>query len=230
MSDEPRWDRSSRARLNAHAARLFTGETLFERVARTVCEAECLPRKELYEAWEVARRVRRHFRGGNIVEPCAGHGLLAYLLLLLDDTSPRALCIDTRKPATAERLAAVLEARWPRLSGRVSYQETRLEAFDDATACELVVGVHLCGNLTDRVLDLAISQRARVAVMPCCHAHGVSDTGALNGWLPGSVAIDVMRAQRLRAAGYQIRTKTIPADITPQNRLLMGEPSMAAVT
>ncbi len=207
---------------------LFTGETLFARVARTVCEAECLPRKELYEAWEVARRVRRHFRGGHILEACAGHGLLAYLLLLLDDKSPAALCIDTRQPVAASRVAEVLEARWPRLRDRVVYQQTKLEEFDSASvACELVVSVHACGNLTDRVLDLAISQRARVAVMPCCHDFDHNDDGALSGWLPSAIAIDVVRAERLRAAGYQIRTKTIPDDITPKNRLLLGEPRRA---
>ena len=40
------------------------GGSLFDRLGRAVCEAGCLPRKELYEAWEVARRVRRWCRGG----------------------------------------------------------------------------------------------------------------------------------------------------------------------
>ncbi len=211
--------------MNTRTARLFKTETLFDRVARAVCEAECLPRKELYEAWEFARRVRRHFRGGHILEACAGHGLVAYLLLLLDDTSPAALCIDARKPAAASKLAEVLEARWPRLRERVQYQETTLEAFSPTGACELIVSVHACGELTDRVLGLAISQRARVAVMPCCHAFDHNDDGGLSGWLPASVAIDVTRAQRLRSEGYTVRTKTIPVDITPKNRLLMGDPA-----
>ena len=34
----------------------FEGTTLFDRVGRVVCEAACLPRRELYEAWETARR------------------------------------------------------------------------------------------------------------------------------------------------------------------------------
>ena len=55
---------SSRGRLTARDLDRFPGATLFDRVARAVCQAGCLPRKELYEAWEVARRVRRLFRGG----------------------------------------------------------------------------------------------------------------------------------------------------------------------
>jgi hypothetical protein len=60
----------------------FPGTTLFDRLARAVCHAGCLPRKELYEAWEMARRVRRLFRGGRIVDLGGGHGLLAQALLL----------------------------------------------------------------------------------------------------------------------------------------------------
>jgi len=34
----------------------------------------------------------------------------------------------------------------------------------------------------------------------------------------------VMRAVRLEQRGYHVRTQTIPAEITPKNRLLVGEP------
>lgn len=220
----PRFDRSSRRRLTAHTARLFTGDSLFDRVARTVCEAGCLPRKELFEAWEVAKRVRRRFRGDPIVEACAGHALLAHLLLLLDDTSPSVTAIDSRRPASAARIAEVMEAEWPRLRGRVRYLESKLEAADTAGA-GLIVSVHACGVLTDRVLSLALAQRARVAVMPCCHSLDKCDDGDLSGWLPGPIAVDVRRAERLRASGYRVRTQTIPEDITVENRLLLGEPA-----
>jgi hypothetical protein len=36
-----------------------------------------VPRKELFETWEIARRARRRFRGGRVVDMAAGHGLLA---------------------------------------------------------------------------------------------------------------------------------------------------------
>src|SRR5215471_19671851 len=81
---------ASRARLTAYDLDRFPDGTLFHRVARAVCRAGCLPRKELYEAWEVARRVRRLFRGGRIVDLGGGHGLLAQIMVLLDDSSPTA--------------------------------------------------------------------------------------------------------------------------------------------
>ena len=93
---------SSRGRLTLKDLGRFPGDTLFDRLARTVCDAGCLPRKELYEAWEMARR--RLFRGGRIVDLGAGHGLLAQLMLILDDTSPNALIVDKTLPASSARL------------------------------------------------------------------------------------------------------------------------------
>lgn len=120
-------DRSSRNRLTGRLLPQFAGDKLFDAIARAVCRAGCLPRKELYEAWEVARRVRRRFRGGRIVDLAAGHGLLAMILLLLDDSSPEALAVDRRIPESAASLAASLTDAWPRLKGRVRFVETDLE-------------------------------------------------------------------------------------------------------
>lgn len=217
-------DRSSRSRLTRHQIPRFPGDTLFERLARTVCEAECLPRKELYEAWEVAKRIRRRVRGGVVHDCAGGHGLTAFSLLLLDDSSPRAVVVDRRQPASFGRLREALEARWPRLAGRVEFHEGDLRAYEGGEPGDLFVGVHACGPLTDRVLDLGVSRRARVAVLPCCHSAERCDRGGLQGWLPVGVAVDATRVARLQGEGYGVHTTLIPEDITPENRLLMGWP------
>lgn len=217
-------DRSSRNRLNERHCDLFAGDTLFDAVARAVCRAGCLPRKELYEAWEVARRVRRRFRGGRVVDLACGHGLLAQLLLLLDSASPSALAVDRRLPPSARRLAEEMAASWPRLAGRLQLIEAPLEGVT-LTPDDLVVSAHACGGLTDLVLERAVAAGARVAVLPCCHELKEADLGGLDGWLDGPLALDVMRAQRLQAVGYRIHTQQIPGDITPQNRLLLAEPA-----
>src|SRR5258706_6675091 len=121
---------SSRARLTDRDLDRFVGDTLFDRLARAVCHAGCLPRKELYEAWEVARRARRLFRGGRVVDLGAGHGLLAQVMLLLDDSSPVALAVDKTIPASSARLHQTLAAAWPRLSGRMSFVEGALDAVE----------------------------------------------------------------------------------------------------
>jgi len=216
-------DRSSHNKLNRHTAERFPSDSLFDRVARTVCRAECLPRKELYESWECARRIRRRLRGGPILEIAGGHGLLSMLLILLDDRSPGATIVDVRQPRSFERVRCAMAEEWPRLEGRIEFVEGSIE---DANARPetLVVSVHACGALTDRVLDLAITTRSRVAVLPCCHDLIRCDTGHLTGWVEGPLAVDLVRAGRLRGSGYRVRTARIPEDITPHNRLLLGWP------
>ncbi len=217
-------NRASRNRLTPRLSDRFSGPALFDRVARACCRASCLPRKELYEAWEVARRVRRRMRGGRVIDLACGHGLLAHLMLLLDDSSPEAVAVDCRLPESAAKLAQVLTEEWPRLKGRVRFIESDLGAVSLSDS-DLVVSAHACGALSDLILERALSAGARVALLPCCHDLKGNDLGGLQGWLDGPLAVDVMRVERLRRAGYGVHTQTIPGDITPKNRLLLAEPA-----
>ena len=223
LACRPAFARSSKARLTAHDVGRFPDATLFHRIARVICSAGCLPRKELFEAWEVARRVRRRFRGGRIVDMCGGHGLLGQFMLLLDDSSPGAVIVDQSLPPSSSTLARALLAEWPKLQGRVAFSETPL-AETDLNEGDVAVSVHACGSLTDTVIDLAVSAGSKLAVMPCCHDLDTADMGALGGWLDKPLAVDVVRAEKLRAMGWQVWTQTIPADITPHHRLLMASP------
>jgi hypothetical protein len=213
----------SRGRLTDRDLGRFAAETLFDRVARAVCHAGCLPRKELYEAWEVARRVRRLFRGGRVLDLGGGHGLLAQIMLLLDDSSPNAVVVDQALPASSGRVHGELVQVWPRLSCRIEFVRSNL-ADIEILHTDVVVSSHACGALTDRVLDRAAAARARVAVLPCCHDLAIGDTGNLSGWVDGPLAIDILRAMRLTQQGYRIWTQSIPSDVTPKNRLLLGRP------
>jgi hypothetical protein len=215
--------RGSGNRLTSHDRDRFPGDSLFDRLARVVCEAGCLPRKELYEAWEVARRVRRVFRGGRVTDLAGGHGLLGHAMLLLDDSSPTAVVVDPVMPKSARTLHDLLVQAWPRLDGRVEHLSVTVDEVQ-LGAGDVVVSCHACGALTDLVLSRAATARARVAVLPCCHDEETCDMGGLGGWLESSLAIDVVRATRLEGSGYRVWTQTIPADITPKNRLLLGVP------
>lgn len=216
-------DRSSKNRLTEKLITSFSGDTLFDAIARSVCRAGCLPRKELYEAWEVARRVRRRFRGGRVVDLACGHGLLAQIMLLLDDSSAEALAVDRRIPKSAAAVAEALQHNWPRLKERVQFIETDISDVM-LHPTDLVVSAHACGGLTDLILERAVAARATVAVLPCCHDLKNGDLGGLDGWMDGPLAMDAARAARLRTQGYRVYTQTIPGDITPKNRLLMAEP------
>jgi hypothetical protein len=221
------FDPKSRSLLTPRDLPRFPENTLFHRVARAVCEADCLPRKELFEAWEVARRARRRFRGGRVLDLACGHALLAHVLLLLDDSSPSAIAIDTRVPKSAQKISEALVRHWPRLAGRVNIVEAPMASIA-AEPADLLVSCHACGRLSDDVLTLALAARARVVILPCCHEAGNHDEGGLGGWLDSALAIDVTRAARLDRAGYAVHTQVIPAAITPKNRLLLAEPAAPA--
>lgn len=214
--------KSSKNRLTPQQQKLFPGDTLFNKIARAVCRAGTLPRKELYETWEVARRVRRKYRGGRIVDLACGHGLLAHILLILDDSSATAMAVDMKIPPNAEKLSGILIEAWPRLKNRIIYKELPVQnitIFPD----DVVVSAHACGSLTDLVIKMAVEQHARVAVLPCCHDLKQFPTDGLEGWMDKPLAVDALRAMTLKAKGYRIVTQKIPGEITPKNRLLMGE-------
>jgi hypothetical protein len=221
-----RFSPGSKGRLTSYDLARFPADTLFDRLGRAVCQAGCLPRKELYEAWEVARRARRLFRGGRIVDVGGGHGLLAQVMLLLDDSSPNAVVIDPSLPPSTLPVHDALCAVWPRLTGRVAFQRVPLAAFA-LTPGDVVVSSHACGALTDAVLEAAVAAGAAVAVLPCCHDADTCDAGPLTGWMELGLAVDTRRASRLEHHGYRVWAQAIPAAITPKNRLLLGAPHPA---
>ena len=214
--------KSSKNRLTPQQQSLFPGNSLFDKIARAVCSAGTLPRKELHEAWEMAKRVRRRYRGGRVIDLACGHGLLAHIMLILDDSSKTAIAVDKKIPLNAEKLSNALITSWPRLENRIIYKQVPVE---DVTILpdDIVVSAHACGSLTDLIIDKAIEQHARIAVLPCCHNLKASLTNGLEGWMDKTLAMDTARAVRLKSNGYKIITQKIPSDITPKNRLLMGE-------
>lgn len=213
---------SSRGRLTRRDRDRFAGGGVFDKIAVAVCEAGCLPRKELYEAWELARRARRLFRGGRVIDLGSGHGLLAQVMLILDDSSPSAIAVDRTPPPCATRVRDAIAAAFPRLAGRVSFLEGELDSVA-IEAGDLVVSSHACGRLSDVVIDLASAAGARLALLPCCHDFDACDAGSLAGWLDRSLAIDVARVVRLEARGYRVWTQAIPPDVTPKNRLILAQ-------
>src|SRR4029079_14061409 len=119
---------ASRNRLTEYDLGRFSRPTLFDCLGRAVCKAGCLPRKELFEAWETARRVRRVFRGGRVVDLGGGHGLVAQVLLILDNSSPCAVVVDAAIPPSAASLHAAIVAEWPRLNGRIEFMQAGVDS------------------------------------------------------------------------------------------------------
>ena len=258
--------RASRSRLSPTDARRFPGDDTFAAVARAVCSADVLPRKELFETWEAALVITEAFgerlRGGDLSSSAArtetrvadlagGHGFLALALLVLNPALRSAVVVDRRKPESHEQLVSSLATAFPklRLHARVRFVEASVAETETRNATRVVfAAVHACGDLSDAVLALAVAARAPVALVPCCH-RGLGSARRLAKRLdeamprgaeavPGdaanetkeetkrsvspSVAVDVARLETLRRAGYDVAAATLPREITPQNRVILG--------
>lgn len=210
-------------RLTPKTCDLFPGTSLFDEFGKAVCQAGCMPRKELFEAWEVAKRVRRKFKNGRVVDLACGHGLLAYAMLVTGGMRGSAVAVDQKLTSCGRRIASELEKRWPKLKGNVDHRELEI---GNVSLCpdDIVVSVHACGGLTDEILDKAVAAGCRVAVMPCCHALNRQQKAGYDAWVSGDVAIDIERVVRLRSRGYKVHMSTISDRITPKNRLIIAEP------
>jgi hypothetical protein len=232
----------SRNKLTPSHARHYPSDDVLDRLGRAICAVECLPRKELHEAWEIATRVRGRFalgahrdaRGGvdarearaavRIVDLCCGFGLLAQVMVILDEADT-AVAVDRKLPPNHVKVRDAIDRAFPQvlLRERVRFVEAKLEdVAATLTARDIVVSSHACGALTDDVIAHAVNAGARVAVVPCCHRHRARTD--LAEWNDPGLAMDIERVARLRMLGYDVAMDTIPVEVSPQNRLLLGTP------
>mmetsp|Transcript_23669 Transcript_23669/g.58021 ORF Transcript_23669/g.58021 Transcript_23669/m.58021 type:complete len:450 (+) Transcript_23669:211-1560(+) len=200
---------------------------LFIRFARVICNADCVVRKELFETWAMALHVHDHFPNVlRFADMASGHGLLSWALLLLNENRT-AICVDVRMPKSAEKLRDAFCAEWPHLEGRWDFVEGKLEYVEPAPST-LIVGVHCCGPLSDKVVDLAIKGKSPLALVPCCHTNKhlskeqrqdiMKQSWTLADW------IDKHRIDRLEEANFDVVEGTIPKVFTPKNRIILATP------
>jgi hypothetical protein len=205
----------------------FEGDSLFDEFARAVCKSDCIVRKELFETWAMALHVHDHFQAiQRITDIAAGHGLLSWALLLLN-AERTVVCIDRRMPKAAEKLRTVFSNRWPNLEDRWDYVEGKLE-FIEPSPSTLLVGVHCCGTLSDKVVDLSIKGNAPLALVPCCHtARFLSKEQRQEIKIQSYTLADLIdqhRAQKLKEAGFDVVEGSIPKAFTPKNRIILANP------
>jgi hypothetical protein len=233
---------NSRRKLKPKDAQRFTAAepALFAELAMAICQSGVLPEKELHECWQMACRVHEAFpETPNIADLAAGHGLLAYMLVLLARTGAKpflrtAVSVDITRPKSADILANCLKSRWPELEGAVYYVEASIDAVVADQGPETVfVAIHACGSLSDRVMMAAIASRSSLVIMPCCHSlpkqtATLTRLGAAAGLDANRIesdaaAIDQFRIDSLKALGYQTIVDQIDAEITVCNRMIIGK-------
>ena len=212
--------------LDSKADRYFSGDNLPDRLARALGEARVIRVKELLESFEMFERVRRRLRAPEMADICCGHGLVGLLFAIFEPEVKRVTLIDRKKPAYFQPMYDVLLAQAPWMGEKVRYVEEPMrkaaEILNPGTA---ILGVHACGQRTDRCLDLAVNLSGKVEVMPCCYSRTGEDAPRTVRKHIGVIdTTDIHRTYRLERAGYQVEWLAIPGEITPMNRIILALP------
>jgi hypothetical protein len=206
--------------------------------------------KEVAESVEFYLRTRKRLMGAlqqqtgdqsrpiTVYDLCSGHGLTGMLFAACnpprgESSRPvRAVLIDQSEPPSHRKLRKYLAEICPWIDNEdtVQFIPTSLENFaiaHDGSSDDdsIVISTHACGSLTDQVLKYAVeSGAAAVAVMPCCYTG--TDKGVPYGIrraLGVAWSADIARSYMLNDHGYHSDFNTIPEEITPMNRILIGE-------
>ena len=251
----------------------FPGDDAFSTIARAVCDADALLRKELPRPgtrrspsptrWtDVARRGRddedddddidwasRHRRcHRRVMDLAGGHGFLAMCLLIINPRLSSAVVVDRRKPDSHERLVSSLAKAFPGVEGtrQVAVRRGVHRGRDADAVHDAGVGPRVRGFERSRAEARGRSSVARRggSVLPPGIGSGSSVRGAIKrglsrvrraegtgGSKPSpicpSAAMDVARLELLRRAGFRVHARTIPREITPKNRVIVGAAAAA---
>jgi hypothetical protein len=202
-----------------------------------------------------------------VADVAGGHGLLAWALLILDDHQqqhhektltdseedvpmPRrhhrrpltAFCLDSKMPKSADVIYTEMLHRWPQLQGRFDFVEANLEQLRPDPSC-LLASVHACGGLSDLLVATAVSSKAPIAVVPCCHSRknmkfleviaaaslhaneeyqAIVDVPSDQAFPDLADRLDEARITALRKAGFDVRADYLPELFTGKTRLISG--------
>jgi len=96
----------------------------------------------------------------------------------------------------------------------------------------LIISVHPCGELTDKIINIAIESRNSFAIMPCCYNSRMKKYDLLNPpspkklhYLSEKEYYDTFRIQYAKEKGFNVIKCQINPKITPMNNVLIGIPN-----
>lgn len=222
---------ASRSSIKPHIAEEhFASDSLQDRFVREMAKQRALPVKEILESFEFFACVRKRLRAPHVTDLCCGHGLTGILFALFERTVEQVLLIDRQEPPNHAGVLACAIRVGPWVADKVRYQTAPMKrAAAHVEPSTSIMAIHACGRLTDRCIDCALEAGGAMALMPCCYPDsGCEAPAALQLSLGTRLAYDIDRTYRLQAAGYHVRWGSVPEEITPMNRVLIGTRSPAS--
>jgi len=178
---------------------------------------EYVSTKEIKESFAFVNKIRRFISGKKVVyDLCCGHGLVGATLVYRGLVKYAILVSDKRYKSHDELIDSL------GLQSRVYY--VYRDIFEDNTFItepDAVVSVHACGELSDRVIDIAKYHNVDVYLMPCCYGK-IKNHYKYDELLKifGKDKVDYFRVNELLGCGYSVNVRKIPESITPMNTVI----------
>lgn len=164
-----------------------------------------------------------------IIDLCSGNGLGAFTFLF-NKIGREALLIDKTIPKRFNKLSDLFK------SGSFNYkkqdilsEEVKLPEGAKADNT-LIISVHPCAELTDKVIEIGLNKKIPFAILTCCHrsekpAYKLSNPPDSRLQLydsPGDY-FDEVRAQYIRERGWRCSLLKIDKRITEKNKVIVGK-------
>lgn len=159
----------------------------------------------------------------DLVEFCAGNGNGGKIFLQNGDAKQLHLVDVKTVRKLEETLVEIDNQATIFLEGIDNYQFSQKQNI-------AIIGIHACGELTDKIIEKAVTIRAPVAVMPCCYSRNKKYNlqQPLNPRLllyqRKEDYFDLVRLQFLKEQRYFVALERIDSRITPMNNVLIGIP------
>ncbi|MFH1317346.1 MAG: methyltransferase [Candidatus Woesearchaeota archaeon] len=178
--------------------------------------------KEFNEARFFYQQVSQIFQKkySTVYDLCAGNGLNGFYWLMNKDAR-RVGFYDSAENKNFRRLARNFRDHEYNLGDIMEID------FQDTPEDSAFLSIHACGNLTDRVIGIALSQRKPFAVMPCCynyHDNPYFNSEMINYFHNPKDAIDACRIRMAEQKGFRVLLRNIPEEVTDMNRIITGIP------
>jgi len=186
--------------------------------------------KELNKFYSFHDLVRSQVKGKfeQVIDLCAGNGLGGFLFNYYW-FAEKSILVDIKKPKRFSKIAGLFK-KYEMNFEYLEHDVNKLSIKEIAQARNsFIIGIHTCGSLSDRILQVAVENNIPFALMPCCHEN---DFRAYRLQSPPDPRFlmypdkadyfNLVRLQYAREKGYSCDILEISRKITPKNKVLIG--------
>jgi hypothetical protein len=190
------------------------------------CQAVGIKQKHLRKVERFYAEVPPSVQGKRVVNLCAGDSLLAWYFLI-EGATEQVLSIDLKSTKKYRALRALIKKERPEIDAKYTFLERDIYDPDlGLQATDFIVGLHACGNLTDRIIGLALEAGSSFAIMPCCYRPDRQLLRPTQYQIPSGKSreeiVDQLRLGYIKERGREVILREVKDFPSPMNRLLLS--------